>query len=104
MISRESNDFVLPFCKEAGIRVYARMPLAKGILSGKYNEVSNFKKKDPRFKDKKITLKILKFVKNKNVNTKTSIQWALNHSDKIIIGFKNLNQIENISEIIKKYE
>ena len=104
LFSKEALKFVVPFCRNENLKIFGRMPLAKGILSGKYNEVSNFKKKDPRFKYKKITLKILKFVKNKNVNTKTSIQWALNHSDKIIIGFKNLNQIENISEIIKKYE
>ena len=97
-ISNESLDFVIPYCKKNDIKVYGRMPLAKGLLSGKYNSSSIFSINDPRSKDLLLTRKILtKINEEKNVNIDWAIKWALNHVDKIIVGTKSEEQIIGVA-------
>ena len=74
------------------------MPLAKGLLSGKYNSSSIFSINDPRSKDLLLTRKILtKINEEKNVNIDWAIKWALNHVDKIIVGTKSEEQIIGVA-------
>jgi len=99
LYSKDSLKKVIPFCKKNKISVYGRMPLAKGLLSGKYKNLSKFEKSDPRINNLELTREIIKFSKNiKNLSAKNSELWSLNHCEKIILGFKNINQIKNIIE------
>ena len=74
------------------------MPLAKGLLTGKYKDLSRFGKADPRVNNFLLTKKIIKFSKTiKNLSAKNSVLWSLKHCDKVVIGFKNINQIKNLN-------
>ncbi len=42
LLNRESEEKLLGYCKENGIAVLARGPLAKGLLSGKYSAKTKF--------------------------------------------------------------
>ncbi|MBR6763345.1 MAG: aldo/keto reductase [Clostridia bacterium] len=42
LINRQPEEELLPFCKEHGVAVLARGPLAQGILSGKFDEKTVF--------------------------------------------------------------
>ncbi len=97
LYSQHSLKNVIPFCKKNNLTIYGRMPLAKGLLSGKYKDLLKFNKSDPRFEKPELTKKILKFSSEiKNLSAKKAVKWSLNHCDKVIIGFKNTNQIEDI--------
>ena len=97
MCSKESLRHLIPFCKKNNLFIYSRMPLAKGLLSGKYKNGHKFSKDDPRFKTRVINERIFKFLeKNKEINAKIAISWALEHSDKSIVSFKNVDQINNL--------
>ena len=97
-ISNESLEFVIPYCKKNDIKVYGRMPLAKGLLSGKYNSSSIFSINDPRSKDLLQTKKLLtKINEEKNINVDWAVKWALNHVDKIVVGTKSEEQIIGVA-------
>ena len=42
LLNRQPSEDLLPYCESEGIAVMVRGPLAKGLLSGKYNKASNF--------------------------------------------------------------
>lgn len=42
LLNRQPEDAFLPYCQEHGIAVMVRGPLAKGLLSGKYDEHTSF--------------------------------------------------------------
>lgn len=99
LYSRESIRKVIPFCKKKNLFIYGRMPLAKGLLSGKYKNLDSFDRLDPRSKDLKLTMKIINFSKNiKNLSAKKAVMWSLKHCDKVILGFKNIEQIQNLND------
>ncbi|MDC0951319.1 aldo/keto reductase [Candidatus Pelagibacter sp.] len=99
LYTRDSLKKVIPFCKKNNITIYGRMPLAKGLLTGKYNNVSKFNKTDPRGNNLKQTNEIINFSKKiKNLSAKNSVLWSSKHCEKIILGFKNIDQIKNILE------
>ena len=44
-------------------------------------------------------MKIINFSKNiKNLSAKKAIMWSLKHCDKVILGFKNIEQIQNLND------
>lgn len=43
----------LPYCREHGLALLAYSPLARGLLTGKYNEASTFPEGDSRARDKR---------------------------------------------------
>ncbi|SEQ11699.1 aldo/keto reductase [Microlunatus flavus] len=45
---RKPLDFVLPAAQEAGVGIIARVPLASGLLSGRYDESTTFAENDHR--------------------------------------------------------
>jgi myo-inositol catabolism protein IolS len=104
MISNEALDFVIPFCKEEGLEVYGRMPLAKGLLSGKYTRSSVFGENDPRGKNPNMTKQILDNLQSKEgtLSVANAIQWALSHAGKIVVGTKNTGQLDGIIEAAVK--
>ena len=75
------------------------MALAKGLLTGKYKSLNAFDRYDPRYKDLKLTKKIIDFAKKiKNLSAKKSVMWSLKHCDKVILGFKNIEQIKSLND------
>lgn len=98
MISNEALQFVIPYCKAEGLTLYGRMPLAKGLLSGKYNTSSVFSENDPRGKDSKMTSAILHNLQSeqKKVSINHAIQWALEHASKVVVGTKNIEQLDGV--------
>jgi aryl-alcohol dehydrogenase-like predicted oxidoreductase len=94
--------------KKNKFKLMARSPLATGILSNKFNINSKFSKQDYRYswlrgKRKKIILSQidgLKKIFGKDI-TNTSYSYLLhnNNIDKIIFGFKDILQLENILKI-----
>ena len=99
LYSKESLKKVIPFCKKKKLFIYGRMPLAKGLLTGKYKNLDTFDRLDPRSKNLKLTMKIINFSKNiKNLSAKKAIMWSLKHCDKVILGFKNIEQIQNLND------
>ena len=94
LYSKESLKKVVPICKK-NIFIYGRMALAKGLLTEKYKSLNAFDRYDPRYKDLKLTKKIIDFSKKiKNLSAKKSVMWSLKHCDKVILGFKNIEQIK----------
>lgn len=98
MYSRDALRFVIPFCKSEGLTVYGRMPLAKGLLSGKYTKASNFAQSDPRARNGTTTDEILDFVEkhSDNITVEAAIRWALQHVDKVVVGAKTGAQLEQV--------
>lgn len=97
LYSQHSLKSVIPFCKKNKLSIYGRMPLAKGLLSGKYKDLLKLDKKDPRFEKPELTKKIIKFSNEiNNLSAKKAVKWSLKNCDKVIIGFKNSNQILDI--------
>jgi len=90
MFSKQSLDYVIPYCKKNKIKILSRMPLAKGLLSGKYEENHMFDKNDQRSQNKKFNLNILK---EKNHSVQKSLEWVSNKVDEIVIGSKNQQQL-----------
>ena len=99
LYSKESLKKVVPICKKKNIFIYGRMALAKGLLTGKYKSLNAFDRYDPRYKDLKLTKKIIDFAKKiKNLSAKKSVMWSLKHCDKVILGFKNIEQIKSLND------
>ena len=99
LYSQESLKNLIPYCKENKLIVYSRMPLAKGLLTNKYNKNSKFSNSDPRY-NKKITKQILNFKsKNKNLSLEDVVKWPLQHTNKIVLSVKNITQIKEIINI-----
>ena len=97
MFSNESIRIVIPYCKKNNLKIWGRMPLAKGLLSGKYKSINELNKKDDRYlKNKNLTKLIIDFSVKYNINSSKALNWASNRSDKIIIGFKNIKQLKEI--------
>ena len=75
------------------------MPLAKGLLTNKYNKNSTFTKSDPRY-NKKITKQILNFKsKNQTLSLEDVVKWPLQYANKIVLSVKNITQIKEIINI-----
>lgn len=104
LISKDALDFVIPFCKKEGLEIYGRMPLAKGLLSGKYSSDSIFAENDPRGKDPKMTEQILEKIASdeRKINIDYAIQWALDYTDKIVIGVKTPEQMFGVITAVNK--
>ena len=97
MFSNESLNKVIPLCKKNKLKVWGRMPLAKGLLSGNYQSINDLGKKDSRLiSDKKITKSIIAYSKENNINALKAINWTAKYSDAVIVGFKNLKQLKKI--------
>ena len=81
-INKKAEEKVLPFCQENNFGVLARIPLARGHLSGKYDPDATFPSNDRRsFENKEQTIKQLEFVqtlkKNEVPPNVNMAQWAL---------------------------
>lgn len=100
LFSQEALSFVIPYCQREGLTVYGRMPLAKGLLSGKYARETVFQLDDPRGRDPEITSSILDFVdrSDHDMGVGHAIRWSLGHAEKIVIGTKTISQLKDVIE------
>ena len=104
-INKKAEEKVLPFCQKHNIGVIARIPLARGHLSGKYDLNVTFPSNDRRsFENKEQTLQQLKFVQElkrtevpKDMNmAQWALAWCLQNLAiaSVIPGCKNVEQVE----------
>jgi len=104
-INKKAEEKVLPFCQQHNFGILARIPLARGHLSGKYDPKTIFPSNDRRsFEDKEQTIKQLEFVQKLkqtevplNVNmAQWALSWCLRNPviSAVIPGMKNLEQVE----------
>ncbi len=105
LLQREIEAEVLPYCRKAGISVIAWSPLAKGLLTGKYN-VGNVPKDPVRANGKLFSrlnmeqaqplLKAIGVVASRREKTlsQVSLNWLLSNGVVAIPGAKNSVQAE----------
>ena len=89
--SQDSLKYVIPFCKNNNIKVFGRMPLAKGLLTGKYNNNHIFNKNDQRSRSQELNQDIIN--SNKTDNYESALKWCSKHVDEVVIGSKNSSQL-----------
>jgi len=88
---------IIPYCKKNKLKVWGRMPLARGLLSGKYKSINSLSKKDVRFiKEKKISEQIINFATKNKINTLKALNWSAKRSNGIVMSFKDLQQLKDI--------
>jgi len=107
-ISQESAEELIPLCRGNGLDVIGRMPLAKGLLTGKYKSNSDFRNNDSRlffseFNEKAFNIihRDLSHIPNEELS-KWAISWSVLSGvvDATIVGCKNIDQLlSNISSI-----
>jgi len=103
---REAETHILPFCEEHQLGVLARVPLAKGFLSGAYKPGTSFVPGDVRsqysatFNDEQ--LRQVEEIKEREVPPGQNMaQWALAWCLKnpavssVIVGCKSIEQLES---------
>ena len=104
-LNNKVEEIVLPYCLKNNLGVIARVPLAKGHLSGKYLPSFQFPDDDVRSthdKDQtRIQLEKVKQIREnevpKGVNlAQWALSWCLKHESisSVIPGCKNLEQLE----------
>ena len=89
--SQDSLKYVIPFCNNNNIKVFGRMPLAKGLLTGKYNDSHIFNEDDQRSRSKKLNKEIIN--SSKSNNYESALSFCTSHVDEVVIGSKNNNQL-----------
>jgi aryl-alcohol dehydrogenase-like predicted oxidoreductase len=95
--SKEAILKVIPYCKKNKIEVWARMPLGRGLLTGKYKSVNELNFNDKRrVEEYKISQRVISFSKKNRINTKKALLWCLKNSNKVIIGFSEAHQLTSI--------
>lgn len=108
LIDRKAENDLLPFCSEKGITTIAYTPIAKGLLTGKYNRNVKFNSDDNRsqheyFQDNQLSrnLEIVERVKLiatrlNRMPVQIALRWVLenNYVTMAIFGAKNSAQVE----------
>ena len=98
LYSRVALNHVIPFCKNNHIKIIGRSPIAKGLLSGKYNASSKFSISDERSKFKRENESILSDYNNSTIEK--ALLFSKSKVDEIIVGAKSFEQIlQNFSII-----
>ena len=107
-ISQESAEKLIPLCRRNDLDVIGRMPLAKGLLTGKYKSNNDFRNNDSRlifseFNEKAFNImhRDLSHIPNEELS-KWAISWSTSSGvvDATIVGCKNKDQLlSNISSI-----
>ena len=108
LIDREFESDLLPFCRESNIGVLAYSPIAKGLLTGKYDRNTRFEPGDHRSRVKyfhgEAFLKNLEIVERVKVIARRlnktpaqiALRWVLENPcvTTVIFGAKNTTQVE----------
>ncbi len=96
--SQGSLKYVIPYCKDNNIKVLGRMPLAKGLLTGKYDSKHIFNDHDIRSKSEKLNHNVID--NNKQENHHSALKWCVDHVDEVVIGSKNSTQLAENHSVI----
>jgi len=96
--SQCSLKYVIPYCQDNNIKVLGRMPLAKGLLTGKYDSNHVFNDHDIRSKSEKLNHNIIDNHKQENYHS--ALKWCINHVDEVVIGSKNITQLAQNHKVI----
>jgi len=100
MYSQQSLEHVVPMCRSANMSVLGRMPLAKGLLTGKYNSDHKFDAVDQRAATPQLNKKITE--KFPEITTERAIQWCLEYVDGVVLGSKSPKQIKENFSIVNE--
>ncbi len=114
---------LFPLAKEKGVGILARVPLASGLLTGKFNEGSTFEEDDHRNfnrngeafnvgetfagvefrKGVELSQKLNWITENRGNMTRAALRWILDNEDitSVIPGFKSVKQVEDNLEALK---
>jgi aryl-alcohol dehydrogenase-like predicted oxidoreductase len=105
-LQRKAEDHVFPFCESHQLGILARVPLAKGFLSGNYKPGAKFPENDTRsaysqkFNDEQ--LRLVEEIKRSEVSPGQNMaQWALAWCLKpkavasVVVGSKSIAQLES---------
>jgi aryl-alcohol dehydrogenase-like predicted oxidoreductase len=107
-LSPESANLLIPLCRTKGLDVIGRMPLAKGLLTGKYRSNKDFMGNDSRLIFPEFNEEAFNKIRNElsHIPNEELSQWAISWSilsgvvDATVIGCKNKAQLKsNISSI-----
>jgi aryl-alcohol dehydrogenase-like predicted oxidoreductase len=103
-LKRDAEEKLLPFCQEHNLGVIARVPLASGFLSGKYqpghvfaeNDIRSQRPADGRDRDIATALEILQDKPADMPPATWANAWCLQQPSvaTVIPGIKNLEQLE----------
>jgi len=107
---------LLPMAKDKGVGILARVPLASGLLTGKFqqntlfeeNDHRNFNRNGEQFnvgetfggiefnKGVELSNKVRWIANNRGSMTQAALRWILDHDSvsTVIPGFKSVNQVE----------
>jgi len=105
-LNRQPEDTIIPFCNKNDLNIIARVPLAKGFLSGKYAVNDVFESNDIRSTyslevNNKMLMEVEKINKNELPEgikmSEWSIAWCLKNSavKAVIPGIKNIEQLKS---------
>jgi aryl-alcohol dehydrogenase-like predicted oxidoreductase len=107
-LSQESANRLIPLCRSKGLDVIGRMPLAKGLLTGKYRSNKDFMENDSRLIFREFNEEAFNKIQHElsHIPNEKLAQWAISWStssgvvDATVIGCKNISQLKsNISSI-----
>jgi len=107
-LSRDAERLFLPYCEKNGLGVIARIPLARGFLSGKYTIDHPFPVNDLRSnQDRRMTVGMVNAaqeIKEKEVPdgmdmTQYALHWILRQSavSSCVVGCKDVGQVKRNS-------
>lgn len=104
-LDHQPEERVLPRCKDLHLGVLARVPLASGFLSGKYDENATFPESDVRSRDAAATKRQIRDairIKSEEVPegvnmAQWALAWCLKHQEvsTVIPGAKNVEQVRS---------
>lgn len=114
---QKSLETLLPLAQEQGVGILARVPLASGLLTGKFNSDFKFEVDDHRNftrngkmfnvgetfagldfeKGVELSNKVNWIAENRENMTRAALKWILEHEaiSCVIPGFKNVAQVED---------
>ncbi|KAA0550196.1 aldo/keto reductase [Bacillus sp. BGMRC 2118] len=115
-------ESLFPFAKEKGVGIIARVPLASGLLTGKFNDDTRFEENDHRHFNKdgehfnvgetfaglefrvgvELSRKIEWITRNRGNMTRAALRWILDNQSitTVIPGFKTVKQVEDNLEAL----
>jgi len=81
-ISQESAEYLIPLCRKKALDVIGRMPLAKGLLTGKYKTNNDFSENDLRLHYSEFNEKTFTRIRNdlSHIPDQELSKWAVSWS------------------------
>ena len=104
-LNQDSSNFLFKICDKNELTLIGRMPLAKGILAGKYYSNNDFEKDDIRSKFPELNKKYFEIIDKELSHipkcdlAKWSLNWALSNKyiASTVIAFRNVNQLNELT-------